>query len=212
MNKNEEFVITINREVGSGGHTVAQKLADRLGVVLYDKVIIETLIEKYGLSVEEIEHLKGRKKYWWSDFKFAMGIGSGFDKLSGGSSDGYVRNIDISDDMFLTEMKMLREIADNESCVITGRCAFFILHNHPNHLSVLIQASRDARVERVIRKQGLTQGEALKVIEKVDEMRENYVKRYTDTSRYDTRNYDIVLNSDGKTEDELVDIIMQYIN
>ncbi len=211
MNKNERFVVTINREVGSGGHTVAKKLAERLGVSLYDKVVITAMIEKYGLSVEEIERLKGRKNHWWSDFKFAMGIGSGFDKLSGGMSDGGVRDIDITDDMFLTEMKMLREFAEDESCVIAGRCAFFILRNHPNHLSVFIQASKDFRVDRVARKQGLTKKEAVKVVETVDKMRENYVKKYTNTSRYDTRNYDVVLSADGKTEDELVDIIMQYI-
>jgi cytidylate kinase len=68
------------------------------------------------------------------------------------------------------------------------------------------------RLERVMRKQNVSENEARKVIDKVDQMRENYVKRYTETSRYDTRNYDLVIKVDGKTEDEIVDYILQFIN
>ena len=75
MNKNEKFVITINREIGSGGRTVGSKLAEKLGVPFYDKALIEALIKKYNLSVEEIEDLKGRKHDWWSEFKRVVGIG-----------------------------------------------------------------------------------------------------------------------------------------
>jgi cytidylate kinase len=62
-----------------------------------------------------------------------------------------------------------------------------------------------------MRKQGISEKEALKVIKEVDLMRENYVRKHTGTSRYDTRNYDIVIKADGKTEDEIVDIIMMYL-
>jgi cytidylate kinase len=113
--------------------------------------------------------------------------------------------------MFSTEQEVLRGIATDESCVIAGRSGFFVFREHPNHLSILIQASMDYRIERVARKQNLTAEEARKAIEQVDKMRENYVKKYTGFSRYDTRNYDLVLRADGKTEDELVDIILQYM-
>ena len=62
MNKYEKFVITINRELGSGGRTIGRKLAERLGVKYYDKAVIQGLTEKYGLTVEEIERLKAQKK------------------------------------------------------------------------------------------------------------------------------------------------------
>jgi cytidylate kinase len=67
------------------------------------------------------------------------------------------------------------------------------------------------RVKRVMRKQNLSEEDAIKTIQKVDEMRENYVKGYTKTSRYDTRNYDLVITVDDKTEDEVVELIMHYI-
>jgi cytidylate kinase len=67
------------------------------------------------------------------------------------------------------------------------------------------------RIQRIMRKQNLSHEEAEKIINKVDEMRENYVKKYTGTSRYDARNYDLVISSEGKTEEEVAALILQYI-
>ena len=67
MNKKEKFVITINRELGSGGHTVGQKLAEKLNVEFYDKMLIRGLTEKVNLSGEEVEKMKGRSHSWWSE-------------------------------------------------------------------------------------------------------------------------------------------------
>ena len=78
MKKDEKFVITINRELGSGGRTIARKVADRLGVALYDKVLIKTLEEKYNLTSEEIEKLKGHSHSWWEDFKRVARLGEGW--------------------------------------------------------------------------------------------------------------------------------------
>lgn len=69
----------------------------------------------------------------------------------------------------------------------------------------------EQRIQRVMKKQLLSHENAEKVIKKVDKMRENYVKTYAETSRYDTRNYDLVISMAGHTEDEIVDLIMQYI-
>ena len=69
----------------------------------------------------------------------------------------------------------------------------------------------DYRIDRVVRKQGVSADEARKIIEKVDKMRENYVNKYTGSSRYDARNYDLVLRADGMSESELADVIMQYV-
>jgi hypothetical protein len=63
-----------------------------------------------------------------------------------------------------------------------------------------------------MRKQGITEKEARKIIEQVDKMRENYVTEFTGTSRYATRNYDLVISADGKSEDEIVELILKFIN
>jgi cytidylate kinase len=114
--------------------------------------------------------------------------------------------------MFKAETEILKGIAEEESCVLAGRSGFFALRDHPNHLSIFIQASMPHRVERVARKGNYTQEEARKIIDKVDKMRENYVKKYTNTSRYDTRNYELVIMMDKISEDDAVDIIMDFID
>jgi len=211
MNKNEKFVITINRELGSGGRTVGQKLAEKLGVPFYDKAVIKGLQEKYHLTVEEIEKLKGRRHDWWAEFKYQLL------NPSAKSTNLYLPRTDYeaqqpdTDAVFKAETEILNGIIADESCVVAGRSGFYIFRNHPNCLSILIQASIPFRIERLMRKQHLTEEEARDTIDKIDNMRENYVKKYTGTSRYDTRNYNLVITADHKSEDEIVDLILKYI-
>ena len=109
------------------------------------------------------------------------------------------------------EKEILLGMAHDESCVIAGRSGFFVLKSHPNHVSILIQAPMESRIKRVMKRQNKTEEEAKTIINKIDKMREEYVKNYAHTSRYDTRNYDLVINMDGKTEEEAVDLILKYI-
>ena len=212
MNKNEKFVITINRELGSGGRTVGRKLAEKLGVKFYDKALIKALEEKYHLTVEEIEKLKGKKHNWWDDFERVVGIGPGMTVNYYLPQNGDDAGLLTTKEMFKVETEILKGIADVASCVVAGRSGFFVYRDHPNHLSILIQASMPHRVQRVMQKQNMTEDEVRKTIERVDKMRENYVKKYTDTSRYDTRNYDLVITMDRLSEDAAVDLILDYIN
>ena len=213
MNTKEDFVITINRELGSGGRTVGEKLAEKLGVPFYDKALIKALTEKYNLNPEEIEKLKGQRHKWWSEFIKAVIVGQSWGRGSEcpapeGEGDP---NLITTKEVFKAESEILRNLASAGSCVIAGRSGFFILKDHPNKLSILIQASLESRIERVMQRQGLSREDAEKAINRVDKMRENYVSNFANTSRYDTRNYDLVIKSDGKTEDEIVDLILQYI-
>ena len=202
MNKNSKFVITINRELGSGGRTVGRKLAELLGVKYYDKAIVQGLTEKYGLTAEEIERLKAQEKpSWWSELQ---------DRCKSLLSANPQPKPSTSA-MFETERRILEQLASQESCVVAGRSAFLIFREHPNHLNVFIQASTEHRIERLMKKQGLTYAAALDVLDVVDEGREAYLKKYSDRSRYDTRNYDVVLSMDHMTEDDAVAVIMEYV-
>ena len=211
MKLKEKFVVTINRELGSGGRTVGQKLAEKLEVPFYDKALIKALEEMYKLDVEQIEKLKGRSHTWWADFKRTMTIGYQYNANYYKAHSVDEPDLLTTDEMFKAEQEILKAIAKDESCVVAGRSGFFVFRDHPNHMSILIQASMDFRVNRVCQKQHKTPEEARKIIDKVDKMRENYVNKYTKTSRYDTRNYDLVITADGKTEDEIVNIILMYI-
>ena len=218
MNKQEKYVVTINRELGSGGRTVGRMLAEKLGVEFYDKALIEALEKKYNLNIEQIEKLKGQNHAWWAEFARSMfGVDLGVPNYGKMNAMYYLAVMDFSDvkptseEVFESETEILKGIAEVESCVVAGRSGFYVFRDHPNHLNVFIQASMPYRVERVMRKQQITEEEAVKTIKKVDKMRENYVKKYTGLSRYDTRNYDLVISADGKSEEQIVDIIMKYI-
>ena len=203
MNLNNKFIITINRELGSGGRTVGRKLAEKLGVSYYDKAVIKALQERYNLSVEQIEHLKGQEQGWWAEFKR---------KITFSESEYELNQTGIeTEDIFRAEVEVLKAIAKEESCVIAGRSAFYIFRDNPNHLSIFIQASMPCRMARVAREQNMSKEEARLTIEKVDQMRENYIHEQTGLSRYDTRNYQLVLNMDELSEDAAADIILSYI-
>lgn len=209
MNINDKFVITISREVGSGGRTIGRKLAEKLGVRFCDKNLINALVEKFKLSTGDIEMVKGQKKNWLADLleKYTPVPHAGAIGSTGVEFSTAVTN----EELFKAESEILRGLAEASSCVIAGRSGFFILKDHPNKLDIFIQSSFSNRVSRVMERQGKNAEEAEKIIRRVDEMRENYVQRYTSTSRYDSRNYDLVLNVDGLSSDEAVDIILAYI-
>ena len=203
MNINNKFIITINRELGSGGRTVGRKLAEKLNVEYFDKAVIKALEERYNLTAEQIEHLKGQETSWWEQFKRKM-------TFSDSEYDLNQTNIE-TEDVFRAETQILKALAKDQSCVIAGRTAFYMFREHPNHLNIFIQSSMPCRMARVAREQNMSKEEARMVIEKVDKMRENYVQEFTGTSRYDTRNYQLVINMDEINEDAAVDLILAYI-
>ncbi len=207
MNKNEKFVITINREVGSGGRTVGSILAEKLGVKYCDKAVIEGLTQKFGLSPERIEEIKAQKKSWWNE------INNYYQTLVSSASKPMDAEVVIdSEKMFETEKRILQELAAQESCVIAGRSGFMVFRQWPNHLNIFIQASMDHRIKRIMSRRNVTLEKAREIIEKVDTTREAYIKKYEDTTRYDTRNYDLVISMDALSEEDAAELIIDYIN
>jgi cytidylate kinase len=207
MNKNEKFVITINREVGTGGRTIGRKLAEKLSVKYCDKAIVDGLTQKFGLNIQRIEEIKAQKKSWWND------INNYYNILVNSTSQPMEAEVKLDNaSMFETEKHILQEIATQTSCVIAGRTGFMIFREWPNHLNIFIQASMEHRVQRVMRRQNVSEKEAREIIAKLDASRETYIKKYEDTSRYDTRNYQLVISMDDLSEDDAVDVIMAYID
>ena len=214
MDTNQPFVITISRELGSGGRTIGRKLAAQLNVRYSDKNLIKDLMEKFKLTTYEIERIKGKKKNWLADFLEAVAPVSNsgaFVAIDPIKENDWNNSSVKADDIFEAESDILRGIADEGSCVLAGRSGFFVLKNHPNKVDIFIQAPLEKRIARVMKKQGLTEKEAQEVIASVDKSRENYVQRWAGVSRYDARNYDLVLNVGDMTDDEAVAIILKYL-
>ena len=207
MNKNEKFVITINRELGSGGRTIGRLLSEKLGVPFYDKAVIDGLTQKFGLSPERIEEIKAQKKSWWND------INTYYQTLVNSANMPMEAEVKLDNaSMFETEQHILQELATHSSCVVAGRTGFMVFREWPNHLNVFIQASMPHRIQRVMRRQNVSEQEACDIIAKMDTTREAYIKKYEDTSRYDTRNYQLVISMDDLSEDDAAEIIMDYID
>ena len=214
MNTQQPFIITISRELGSGGHTVGQLLAERLGVRFSDKELIKALREEFHLTTDAIERLKGEKKDWLSSLLrkiVAMPKAENVVEWDDKFVQEYRPDLS-SDEIFEAEKQILRGIAEEGSCVIAGRSGFFVLKDFPNKVDIFITAPREKRIQRVMAKQHLSEQEAAAAIDRVDEGRENYIKRYAGTSRYDVRNYDLVINMDNvPDENAAVELIVKYL-
>lgn len=209
MNLKEPFVITVSREIGSGGRTIGRILAGKLNVPCCDRYLVEALEKEFGLTMEEIEKRKSQKKRWLSEFsKFLSPVPSAAVLGVAEEEDG----VHVTTDMiFQAETEILKELANEGSCVITGRSGFFVFKDHPNHLNVFITAPYPNRIKRIMKKQGVDEETAAALIKKIDKARENYIRRYADTSRYDVHNYDLSIKVDGQSEEQIADFILSYI-
>ena len=214
MNTKENFVITVSREIGSGGHTIACKLARKLGIRFYDKELITALMKRFDLTAGQIEKLKAEKKGWLSDFINKLSPAPDADLLINADSPStQPGGIDVTtDDIYKAEVEIIHALAEESSCVFAGRSGFFVLKDHPNKFDIFITAPKESRTARVMLKQHMNKEEALDLVEAIDKSRENFVKRYTGQSRYDLRNYDLCIDVGNfpdldKTVDHILDIL-----
>ncbi len=197
-----KFIITINREYGSGGRSIALKLGELLGLKVYDKSILESMTDQYNLTSDEIERLKARKKHWWDDF---CNFYRQFNSMNRRSSEEGGRLTSMQ--LYHAEAKILRELAEQESCIIIGRSAFHIFRHNPNAWKVLLIANDEHRIRHLTQKYGITAEEASHRMTDADEARENYTLTFAGTSRYDARLYDLVCNVSNLDPDHVANFL-----
>ena len=201
----QKFVITINRESGSGGKEIATKLGELLGVKVYGKEILASILEKYNLTHEDVEKIKATKPGWWADFcRFYKQFGT----TAAIAYDSF--EVD-SKQLYAEEEQILRDLAEQESCIIVGRTGFHIFKNNPNAMRLLIIANPEHRMKRLMKKQSVSEEEAREIMERTDKARENYTKSFAGTSRYDARNYDMVLNVSGLSTDQVAQFLAENV-
>ncbi|MBO4481885.1 MAG: cytidylate kinase-like family protein [Bacteroidales bacterium] len=201
----DKFIITINREAGSGGREIAIRLAELLGVKIYGKEILASIMDKYRLTPEQIEKIMAEKPNWWSEF-------CRFYKQFSSVADNTNENFEVNSlQLYHEERKILQELAKQESCVIVGRTGFHIFKDYPNALRIFLIARPECRIKRFMERLGIDEKEASKRMEKSDMDRENYTKSFADISRYDARNYDLVLNVSGFTTEQVAQFLAQNI-
>jgi cytidylate kinase len=202
---NRKYIITINREAGTGGHEIAEKVSEMLNIKLYDKTFLAHILEKFKLTPEEAEKIKASKPNWWSEF-------CRFYKQFGTTAAIAYENFEVnSQQLYYAEAKVLRELAEHESCIIVGRTGFHVFKDTPDTIRIFFIADMEHRVERMMKKRNLDEKEAREKIKELDEARENFTKTFANVSRYDARNYDLVINVTPFTTDQVAQFIVENL-
>lgn len=187
-------IITISREFGSGGRFIGEEVAKKLGIKYYDKDIISQIAERSGFSQEYIRQnaeLSPKKGL----FVYAL---TGRD-ITGKS---------VEDMVYEVQRKVILEIAENDSCVIIGRNADYILKDRTDVINVFIHADISEKVKRICRLYNVTEAEALKMTADIDKRRMTNYRYYTDQKWGMARNYTLTLNSSQLGYDMREKIIM----
>ncbi len=183
-------VITIGRELGSGGRTIGKMVANRLGIPYYDRELIDKAAESSGLTTQYIESSEQRITNSFL-YNVAMGTSYGYGILQNANN----QTLPLSEQIYEAQTKVITKYANQGSCVIVGRCADQILADRDDVFRVFIYADMDKRAERGIREYGMAKQTVRKEIEKSDKERSRHYNTFTDKTWGDRHNYDLMLNS-----------------
>ena len=188
------IIITISREYGSGGRYIGKMIAQKLGIKLYDKEFVLKLADSTGLSTEYIENNEQKRKVLES------------------LNNGYYSGLTNADELFIRESELIKEVSQKESCVIVGRCADFILKDNKNVIKIFVDSSMENKVKRATTYYHLNNENAKKEISRINKLRANHYKYYTEKDWNDPSNYDICINSDSLGVENCVDLICKIYN
>lgn len=199
----KKIIITIGRQYGSGGRTIGKKLAEQLGIVYYDKELINLASEESGICGEFFE--KADEKTSGSLLK-ALAMGFSMNNAIFQSND-YLSN----ESLFQIQSDVIRKVAAKESCVLVGRCADYILRDDPECFRVFICAELDDRIRRTVEYGRLNEKEAEEYLKKADKSRASYYNYYTDKIWGAAESYDLCINSSLYGVEKTVEFIRQFV-
>ena len=197
----ENIVITIARQYGSGGREIGEKVAAALGIKHYDENLI-TLAAREGNLDETVASRADESAA--NSLLYTLALGSNFF----GSAMNFGYKPPLNDKLFLLQSDVIRRAAEEGSCVIIGRCADYVLRDHPKRLSIFVYGDLPHRKQRVMeRHEGITEAQAIDLINKTDRRRSSYYNFYTGNKwgKYD--NYHLAVNSSLLGIDKTAELI-----
>ena len=197
-------IITIGREYGSAGRQIGYKVAEDLGIKLYDREMLERAAKESGIC-EELFETHDEKPT--NSFLYSLVM----DSYSFGYPSSSYTDMPINHKIFLAQFDTIRKIASEGPCILVGRCADYALEEFDNVLSVFIHADMDARIRRIARIYDLTDAKAKDMILKTDKKRANYYNYYSNKKWSDVDSYDLCISSSDLGVDGAVEIIKSYI-
>ena len=201
----ENIIVTIARQCGSGGREVGEILSKKLGMVYHDKSLINLAAEKSGMNPEILENADEKAT---PSFLYSIAVGAiGMVPFS----HGMPYDTPINDKLFVLQSEIIEEEAQKYPCVFVGRCADYILRNHPRLVRVFIYASPEKRIERIARVNNVDVGEAKSLMTKIDKKRANYYNYYTSQKWGKNDNYDLMIDTTKIGAEGAARIIEEYI-
>ena len=199
-------IYTIGREFGSGGYEVGRMLAERLGIKLYDKELLAQAAKSSGFCKEIFENHDEKPT---SSFLYSLVM----DTYSGGSySSAPFLDMPLNHKVFLAQFDTIKKIAEQESCVIVGRCADYALADNPDCLNIFVHAEMEDRISWISKRKDLTENKARDLIQKTDKQRASYYNYYACKKWGDSRSYDLCLNTSKISKEACVDMILEFRN
>lgn len=192
-------IITIGRQCGSGGHTIGKRLAEQLGIPLYDKRLMEIVAARSGLSEQTIQQ-HGEYTTTSLLYNLATNISHGYHVDGKG-------NMVLPDQINAFQTELIRELADKEPCVIVGRCSNYILRDRADCLHVFIHGNVNDRKNRVVSEHSIASEDAESHIRDRDKKRARHHRHITDQIWGMAENYHLCLDSSEFGVDAIVDLI-----
>ena len=202
----KKTIITIGRELGSGGRTIGKMVAEKLNIPYYDRELIDKAAGESGLSTNFVENNDQRVTNSFL-YNVAMGTSYGYGILQGANP----QTLPLGEQVYIAQQKVIEEYANKGSCVIVGRCADQILAGRYNLLRVFIYSDMEKRKERGVKEYGMSQATVARDIKKSDKERSQHYNMFTDQIWGERHNYDLMLNSGKLGFQKCVDIICQMI-
>ena len=197
---NGNIIITIGRQLGSGGREIGKKLAEELGIGCYNREIIQEAAIESGICEDIIES---------HDEKSTTGFLYSFM-----NSNLYTGNDTQPLELraYLAQVNAIKHIADSGPCVIVGRGSDYILRNNANLIKVFIVADIDYRIKRVMERRSISEDQARILIHRTDKSRASFYHYHTEQRWGDVKNYDLCINSAKTNTAGSVEIIKSFMN
>ncbi len=175
----EKFTITITREFGSLGRSIAKELSRELGVEFYDRDIVEEVANQLNLPVSTISDEEEKSKQSFLPRMFPLG-----------TDETYMQDI-----IFDVQKGIIKDLAKKSSCILVGRCSDYLLEKEKNNINIFIYAPYEKRLKNCVNTLGMTEGEAKRMIASVDKARNAYHKKYAGYLPGDPEHKNLMIDS-----------------
>lgn len=198
------LIITISRQLGSGGAAVGQQLAEKLNIRCVNREIVSRAAKQLSVMEKELDERDEKMQSFWKSF-------FQFNALATEVAFTPGTRITTTGEVFRVESEILQHVAKEESAVIIGRCGYAILKDYPNLITVYLHADKAFRVDRIAHDGTMTTEEASEVIEKNDKERGLYIETFTGSKWSDARHFDLCIDTGKIGIDKAVEIILNYV-